>query len=611
MATNSSKEQKNILGTIGALQTILERYPNINDVDIVESDNAGKFIVSLLKQFGVTEEGIMEYFAKLLADKDMGGGGFINTLEETVKGIILTSFIDAYTCSVDPTLPDSVMLTPYYEHVPDENFKDGGIEIAIDEFDPFAVLKQCPTTKAGSVFYFDTDPNKIVAEDGTITGGYTPNTVYSSMDFNAYLWYCINRGMFDANFVERKKLIWDNRCSYYKKWEKKGCLNGNLEPGTDKVLFLDENCPYCQIKYIKDIDGIKKEFIICKFEESGNIDSQSISVPINTNKIRVFINRERYYRTGQLNTNKTILQFDSDFIYSLKLFDTKTLIAQILNSVIGFAYTAVESLSLESIVFQKKVQEVIRKIIAEDDSDTIDINDCFYSFDNDEYDEMMAEAMNNYNGYYYDNGTSREIDTDSIVNELNNLDKVGTINEQVTTITNVFKNVSESFDNPNEDEKDRDNAFWRLINKFIDETVLQIVMNILSPKIMFLFVINEKVMNSKEKLDENDVEGSLIKRFFIKFWNLIKKVAKEVKNLILNELYDFLLSQVRLLMANLVKVLNLESIMYYKLLLEDLYENCTTGFNFGGAKGMLQVEDVRGADIFAPEQTVPNENGGC
>lgn len=604
---------KNItLGSIAALQTVLERYPNLLTNDQEAGNNACEFILHLLYMFGITEERIMEWLAELLAGMNTEkSDGILYVIEQAVKTIILASLKDAYTCSVNPALPDSIMYSPHENIGPYSNTdgpgQNGGIVVNICDIDAFGLLNYCPTDRAGSIFYFDADRDH----------GYTPTNVYSSTDFNAYLWFCINKGLFDSGKLnELLKLTWDNRGFYYKKFQKNECLIGDFEKSSNlKREFFDatkgvQNAPTTIVRGL----GPKQEILICKFEENINFsDSGSTtqtSAKKNTNRIRVFANKDRYFRTLPLPnaddnevTNKTIFEFNADYLASLRLFDTKTLIAQIVNAVLGIGEAYADMYSPEQAVMAKKVRSIVERVINEDEQEVAEISDCYYTFDNDEYDALMNEALLNYNGQYQSGNETNDlidIPVDEIIDEIYSVSSAENLHEEITIITQIFKNITTAMTSGEEtQERDKRTFGLSIIQSFIKETFVQIVMQILSPKVMLLYAINDKIMNPDGE------EPASVLEFIRNFQNLIVTMIREINNIIIGELFNFLMGQIKPLITLFVQKLVLETMVYYEILIEQLIKTCVPEIDISrGRNEPLFIENVRGADII-PEKTDP------
>ena len=120
---------------------------------------------------------------------------------------------------------------------------------------------------------------------------YNANTVWKSQDFNAFLWYIVNKSDKSQN-TER---VWDNR---YR-----------------AAIYGDGN-------------GKHKEIIRCTYIDDNYPQSD---------KIRVQLCGSNYYKTRKLGKkdgtkwalNKTIFEFNHEFLSSIKLYEPKVIVAEI------------------------------------------------------------------------------------------------------------------------------------------------------------------------------------------------------------------------------------------------------------------------------------------
>ena len=562
MPKNNKKQ--NALGTIASIQTILERYPVLITNDTVGNTSLS-FTFDLLEMLGVTPEEIIEWLSNLLS----GNNGWLEALEYSIKGIIIQSFKDLYTCSINPRLPVDSMRSVYNENV---DYPQGtGIKVNLDDIDIFGLLNFCPTSEKGNVFYFDASPDC----------GYTPTNVFSSTDFNAYLWYVINKGQNPPTH----KSMWDNRVDYRNKFE----LVGNYSVSSKKGRFINEECERTAIKKVSQV-GAKKEILSCCFTENGQGKF--------SNYLTVYINPDRYFwEVADKTYTKTVFEFNFDYIMSLKLFDSKTLVAQIVNAVAGISNSLTVNASFTKGVVAEKVREIVKKVIESEDSDT-SVEDCYFTFSNDEYNRLLNEATLKHGGDYEEE-TERN---DEIIEKVN---KIGTVSEseRKDAVKEVFQTITTYDYNDDEGTISFGNG---VIKKFLEETVLQVTLQILSPKVMLLYAINEKVLDP-----ESETVG--VVEFFKNFQNLLVALTKQIYNLMMEYLVEYLMGELRQILYLFAEKILLEKIAYYMLLIEQLLTNCTMGIgnlslSFTGRRNNpLSIENVQGADIIPTKDTPVNK----
>lgn len=568
MGENKNKEKKEkVLGSIASIQTLLERYPVLLTAD---SDNNGNgntnvsmsFLMALLGMLNVTQQDVVTWMARMMSSKS--ADGILNTIEEAVKVILLTNIKSLYTCSADPLISDELLGD--YTDINGQPAKGKGLEIDLEVADIMNILSFCPLSYEGEAFYFDNGTDNAVIRE--------ISDLWKSRDFNAFLWYVINRAQ--TNKSEERKRVWDNRCRYFK------------------------NREYSNNFFAVDANAVK--YFTCEYvEKPENITKAS-------NVLKIFLNSERYkYRrkSMNININRTIFEFNYDFIYSLKLFDSKTLTAQIVNAVLGLSSTVTGNMTIQHQVVQEKIHEAVRRILEDDDDgNTSNVGDSYFKFSNDEYNTLLDAATKKYNGKYQtgENSTTN-VSFDIIKQSIQNINWARNTDEEIEAISNVFGTAARSISNDTERTTTSDDwgvAFsieTNLLKKFIEELSTQLVITLLSPKVVILYAVNAYIM----KGNADDLKSW--ETFFGTFGNLIKSVAKKIKDIIIQELYAFAMDKLKPLLELYANKLLLETIRDYKDLLVNLKRLCLPSNSSNGGTTHL-IDKVDYADII-PSKNKP------
>lgn len=572
MAKNKDKQSK-VMGQISAINTLLERYPVLTTTDPMLTNFSINFsmgfLLSLLNLFGVSQSDIIRWLCKILGDDSKVGGGLLNSIEYAIKGILLINVRDILTCAINPNLPDEYLKYANQDGRPDPSGSGMGIKIPLGALDLFGLLFNCPSNENGSVFYFDASEN--------------PNELYKSTDFNAFLWYIINKGNI-TNPTNTLKSTWDNRVKASKVYKnnetlKENFFATNLAPGLPNIPITGGGANFD-----------KKQYIICNYSEA------------NGGKIEVFLNADRYYRTrkiGNLVMNRTIFEFNYDYIYSLKLFDTKTLLANICNSLLGLVSSISASYSFEQNIIKEKVGDIVKKIIQSDDTNE---NDCYFTFSNDEYNQLLDKVTKEYTGRYTNSDSSYNPDYDNVFNTLRNISSEANKNvDQRTLIGNVIESVLDTtMIKQGIENTHRFNFSIDFINDFLTQTITEIILQVLSPKVTILYAINRAVIG-----DASNING--LEDLLQDLLNLITSIVKQVKDILIQALYDFVMSELKDILDLFISKIALETIKAYKDLITDLIQNCIPNFTFGYRRTGTIIDNVNYADII-PIQQSPQDN---
>ena len=161
--------------------------------------------------------------------------------------------------------------------------------------------------------------------------------------------------------------------------------------------------------------------------------------------------------------------------------------------------------------------------------------------------------------------------------------------------------IAEDLSNVPEIEESTQFLFSKnFIMRFLKEVMVQVSLQVLSPKVMLLFAINAKF------LEDNGITDSMHwEQFFKDFWNVLRSCIRKIADLVMQALLDLVIGQLKPIIVLVAKKLLLETIYYYKVLLEEMVLACTPKFNFfGNNTENMVIDNVDYADII-PFQTTP------
>lgn len=596
--SQTSDAQNKTYGSIAAMQTIVNSYPKLNIVssilDALHTTSPLEFILNILRILGITQTELVEWLTKILCgDEDEendtsnneinpeAANGLLNVIEYALKGILFANIKDMFLgCEINPLIPSSLLDTMASD-------SSIGISVPIGSIDMFGVLSKCPVNDKESIYYFDCKPS--------IFGfNYTPEEVKYSTDFNAFLWHVINRS-------PSKGDVWDNR-----NFVKKYLLNTN-NVFNDFFNQINDYPSNGQTVSTNNSDKYKyKPILRCKYINSGAINEGG-------GVINVTLPTDTYVRTignnGIITLTKTIFEFNYDFIFGLKLFNSKTLVANIINAMLGLSTEIHLDYNIEKQIIRNKVKIIIQNLIKEDGTETEAL--CATSFSNKDYDDMLTKSNSYiYNSVntYNDNAQLNATDIENIINKIQKLEKSSSVSQSLmdllNTTTEIFKNK--------ENVSYTTNFGFDLsfIYVFIEELMTELVLQILSPKVMFLYYINTYIMGSVTNITEWKEAFSInsLDEFFAKFSNLIISSCKQIIEILVKQLLNFLLEKISPMLKILTMELLLETIRDYKDLIIQLITVCGIGIPFALQNTEnLVIDDVRYADIV-PILEVPNND---
>jgi len=373
-------------------------------------------------------------------------------------------------------------------------------------------------------------------------------------------------------------------------------------PWRFKRLLFDEDGNYDGKKLLyAENEGeelnLKADFASGKYTIANEND-----VNIDTKSGKVTWKKGVNFRSKLFETYKglTVYEFNYDYVMSLKLFDAKVLATSLLDALINtnVSITKTQNSEIDTEIIKEKIKKII-------DTDESEVSDCFYTFDNSKYEELLRKSeIKRANRQSFGNSTHPIGDVNTILEVLQEYDTVGNEQpEQVRIIDRAFvtaaKVLSEGL--PSEDKNEIEINFCF---DLIENLVMAIMKAILSPKVLLLLEVNQKLMGGtweKFRLDD------LIKAM----WPIIQSLIKEVKDLIIQELLKLLLKQLTPIFEMLSSLLLREQAENYAELIRDIIRNCAFWFRFKKNDQDTTLDTVDYADIERGEENnedAPNIN---
>lgn len=575
MASKQAEAANSMFASIGAIQTLVENFPmNLISFKNFKFSCSFDVIAILFKMLGIDRNEIIDELTRILVgDKATSGKddgkGFIAGLEDAIKLAIELNIAKTLNCSTNPIIANKFLDYYYTLNGEHQIVESGdGIVLNVADIDFTGVLNRNPFFKPDNNFYFDVEE-------------YNANTVWKSQDFNAFLWYIINK----SDKSQDEERIWTNR--YKGSW-------GNLDKtaGTDDAREIIR-CTYIDEKY-PNTDKIRIQICGARPKEEGDVKYK----PANYFKTRKFSKKE----DTEWALNKTIYEFNHNFLRSIKLYHPQQIVAEIVTLLLGDGNLSLNiGLSLNEKIVEAKINEIITKIIETDD---MDVSDCYFSFSNDEYNKMLEEAERNRHNIINNNGENIETDPEAILNQLTGITSNSTLNEDIATISKTLNDAEGSLSQTASGEMSLD-INYNLNSELIRMFIYPLVRPLFSPKVIFLLLVNKKIMGGLEDY-ENLTWDDLLSALF----RIIAEAVIKIKNMLMDMFLSWVLRELSPLLALFASRILLEALKMYKDLLTEILSACgLTIWNPFGLNSGSNFDDVNYADIVIPntEQTEPEQ----
>ena len=300
------------------------------------------------------------------------------------------------------------------------------------------------------------------------------------------------------------------------------------------------------------------------------------------------ITQNYYYR-------RTLVEFNTDYVMSLKLFDSKVVTAQLLDSLMGLLNIDL-NLTYKQMLIKNEVKKMVQMIVETDD--TV-VSDCFFTFTNDDYNAMLEKAELNRAKLFSINGeqnTTTTIDPKEILRSLNELDDSAIQSGDTTVIEHALTEISGNITTMNAMEGDAINfgARMNFIENLMNNLAYVITSAVLSPKVYLLILINLEILGKDTNFN---LEG-----FIGQFKQLIASLIRTIRDQLIKYLVDELMKILGNIATEITVKIGIEQAQYYYRLMKKIID-C---FKRKGTTLDFTIDSVEHADIITEEQTPKN-----
>lgn len=599
----------NTMAVIAVSQMLMDRLDSLIKVNKYDVSSIGissslSLTINLAQMVGMTYDEIVELITDFLT---RNYGQAIKTLDKTVRAAMLVALDAMVSCANSPIIGDELLYFDVTGNAQNPMYINLG---SLDIYNLFA--KASPTGDRADYYY------------GDVPSGITPSETWKSGDLDAFLWFAMNmtepNSQGDAKYAE--KCTWDNRNREFKDYLDDEDIRAQY--GDDEMITYDGE----DARIFWEIDedtGVPFSYDdpLCKrkrFFKIGYSDT--------TNSIRVEFNGETYGKkkifgfelperhdddTGNTFTyerNRTIYDFNKDYIDNLRIFYVKPMVTAIvnaaMNNTIQLSYSG--TLSLEEEIIRGEISKILTKVIEADDTE---IDDCYFTFSNDEYDALVREAELRMRGITMKTGDTNigvTYDPNQIMEDLDQMRSTATLQEQKTIIKNTFEAISSVTGATDDDVLDTKlnwdgNSFTTNILQLLRNILMQFLEAFLTPRVVLIFLINYKFANGdlpKSPLD-----------FLSVFLKLLWPVLKSLIDFFIEYFFSEILERLKELMEIYLLKISLEQLEKLKAIILALIENCTLNLYIPYIKKTQligNIDNVVGADIVETKSTPDKDN---
>lgn len=296
--------------------------------------------------------------------------------------------------------------------------------------------------------------------------------------------------------------------------------------------------------------------------------------------------------------NRTLMEFNTDYVMSLKLFDSKVVMAQLLDALTGCLSIDL-NFSYEQLIIKNEVEKMVKMVVETDDAV---ISDCFFTFSNEQYDNLVRKADLMRAGLFTidgeENGTF-EVNAEAILDSINELNSAASKQEIQTIISGAFNEISRTISETTEQGQTKINFNVRMnfIENLLSNLAYVITSAIVSPKLYLLFAVNLQILGLQSDFSLQD------------FLDMHRKSLVECIRAIRDKLLGYIVAELLKIIGSLAVELtakySIEQAEYYRDLLRRLIE-CFKSYRRGYLD--FNIDNVDYADIIDENGEARNDN---
>lgn len=586
----------NTMAIIAVSQMLMDRIDSLikihkYDVSSIGINSSLDLTINLAQMVGMSYDEIVELVTDFLT---RNYGQTIRALDKVVRMALLTALNTLVSCANSPIIGDDWLYT--VDEGNNYHWATNPMYINVDSIDLYRLFsKATPTGERADYFY------------GDVPSGITPSETWKSGDLDAFLWHAMNMVEPLSRNEDKywKILTWDDRNKKFKNYLEEEDLSQYGEgemvtyEGEDAEDFWGEQV-ILKRKPIFRVDYIQRTNSLC-IQLPGEVYGEK--------DIFGFQLSEEEKGKYKYSRNRTIYDFNKDYVDNLRIFYVKPVVAAVINSAmnnrIHLSYSG--TLSLEEEITKGEISKILTKIIEADDTE---IDDCYFTFSNDEYDQLLHEAEMRRKGITVKKGDTNigvAQDPEDVMMMLDSINATATLQEQKTIIKNSFTTIASVTGATDDVIRTKLNwdgdSFSTNILQLLKNILMQLLEAVLTPRVILIFLINFKFANGilpKTPLD-----------FLSAFLKMLWPVIRSLVDFFVKFLFDEVLKRIKELMEIYLLKIALEQLEKYKDIVLGLINNCTLNLFIPYIKKTQMIgniDNVIGADIVETKSEPDKDN---
>ena len=263
-----------------------------------------------------------------------------------------------------------------------------------------------------------------------------------------------------------------------------------------------------------------------------NIEFNSVGAPLN-NQLTVYASSD--YSDFPTN-KKTLTDFNNDFVDSIDLFDDGNIIGKIMEYIFGSISVSVNKTS-EQLAKEAEIDAIIDNIINAEDDDIID--DSYFTFTNEETNLQLEDAQFKSKGIVKlrtCGNVESSVPAATIGVLIDDYNNATTLVEQKEVLTKGLSNIGD-IAGDNVSKKDKYNVKINIFERVLKAIMLNLVSDIISPKMLIIFAINHKIVNGQSATFSGPVDFIIQNKEF--FRSIVKSIRDAILSLLLKKVLQY------------------------------------------------------------------------
>lgn len=315
---------------------------------------------------------------------------------------------------------------------------------------------------------------------------------------------------------------------------------------------------------------------------------------------------------------RTLFEFNKKYLDSITIFSPRVIILNIIDELLNGLPNVEVNVGIEEIYNEAVFKKMIDTVVSNDD---MEVEDCYYTFSNDDWNQMIEDAeLRKYNARKYGSAsnTANVIDKEAVMEKLNQASSAATLHDKIELVTDAMTEAAKTVEyNQLVEEASYEtklkfdfeyNSAW--LYNILSSIIRPIVKAAMTPKVMALILVNYEIagtLNLSEINTNSPIEAilSFVKQ---KMLGLFGALIKKIKDMIVKAVLDFFNKKIAPLITKYVTAKLLEQLENYLDLLRQAME-CISLFGFPYLLGngvKTDLDEVNYADI-TPTKNNPNK----